>query len=175
MKSSALICIFIVSVTSYSTGPPNFICDDPELKPKHDGNDFQEGPSPFELTVVPGKNFYAIQITATKDIPFKGYIIQAQYAEDAGDDAGYPVGDFMEEYVADTDELVHKRFNCATEEIIGNTISHNAKGEHNQVTAIWFPPQDLPLNTNVAFKATVVKVKPEFWSLKQVLTVVSRG
>merc|ERR1712150_135422 len=38
-------------------------------------------------------------------------------------------------------------------------------------TAIWFPPADLPANTNVAFRATVVKVKPEFWSLKQVLTV----
>merc|ERR1711981_916727 len=45
------------------------------------------------------------------------------------------------------------------------------KGEHTQVTAIWFPPADLPANTNVAFRATVVKVKPEFWSLKQVLTV----
>ena len=175
MKSLALISLFIVSVASYSTGPPNFVCDDPALQPKHDGNDFQKGPSPFKLNVVPGQGFYGIQITAAKDVPFKGYIIQAQYTEDAGADlAGFPVGEFMEEFIADSDEPVHKRFNCASEEKIGNTISHNAKGEHDQVTAIWFTPEDLPLNTNIAFKATVVKAKAEFWSLQQVLTVVRK-
>ena len=171
MKSFALVSLFIVSVTSYSAGPPDFVCDDPFLKPKHDGNDFQTSPSPFELTVVPGNNFYSIQITSTGEIPFKGYIIQAQYTE--GNDAGFPVGDFMEEFIEDTDEEKHKRFNCETEESIGNTISHNKPGQHEQVTAIWFPPQDLPLQTNIAFKATVVKVKPEFWSIETVLTVVS--
>ena len=172
MKFFILASLLIASVKSYSTGPPSFVCDDPDLKPKHDGNDFQTSPSPFELSVVPGQNFYAIQITATADVPFKGYIIQAQYADDQGEDAGYPVGEFMPEFLPDSDEEKHQSFNCETEEQIGNTISHNAKGEHTQVTAIWFPPADLPANTNVAFRATVVKVKPEFWSLKQVLTVV---
>jgi len=169
MKSFALVGIFIVSVTSYSAGPPNFVCDDPDLKPKHDGNDFQTSPSPFELSVVPGNNFYSIQITSSNNVKFKGYIIQAQYAE--GELAGFPVGDFMEEFVADSDDEKHKRFNCETEEPIGNTISHNKPGQHQEVTAIWFPPQDLPPRTNIAFKATVVKVKPEFWSLEKVLTV----
>ena len=48
MKSFALVSLFIASVASYSAGPPSFVCNDPFLKPKHDGNDFQTSPSPFE-------------------------------------------------------------------------------------------------------------------------------
>ena len=171
MKSFALICLFIASAASYSAGPPDFVCDDPKLQPKHDGNDFQTSESPFELTVVPGSNFYSLQIDAVKNVPFKGYILQAQYA--GGKDDGKPVGSFMVEFVADTNEEKHKTFNCQSEKTIGNTISHNAPGEHEHVTAIWFPPKGLPARTNIVFKATVVKVKAEFWSLEQTLTVVS--
>lgn len=169
---SAFIALFVVCVNSYSTGPPTFVCDDPELKPSHDGADFQDGPSPFALTITPKRTFIDVRITATSDILFKGYIIQAQYAE--GPDAGFPVGSFEVELLKDSDEPVHKMFNCETEEEIANTIAHNFKAEkdqHKLVTAKWYPPQDLPLNTNVVFKATVVKVKPEFWRLEQVITV----
>ena len=171
MKSFALVALFIASAASYSVGPPDFVCDDPKLQPKHDGNDFQKSESPFKLTVVPGTNFYSLQIDAIKNVPFKGYILQAQYTD--GPDAGKPVGSFMVEFVADTNEEKHKTFNCQSEKTIGNTISHNAPGEHESVTAIWFPPKGLPARTNIAFKATVVKVKPEFWALEQSLTVVS--
>ena len=171
MNSIALICVFIASVSSYSTGPPDFVCQDPNLQPKHDDNTFQTSPSPFELTVVPGGNFYSIQIRSTTQALFKGYIIQAQYAD--GENEGFPVGEFMPEFIADSDDEKHKMYNCETEEQIGNTIAHNAPGEHDQVTAIWFPPTDLADSTNIVFKATVVKVKAEFWGLEQKRTVVS--
>merc|ERR1712141_858103 len=71
MKFFILVSLLIASVKSYRTGPPSFVCDDPDLKPKHDGNDFQTSPSPFELSVIPGQNFYAIQITATRTFHLK--------------------------------------------------------------------------------------------------------
>ena len=127
---SAFIALLVVCVNSYSTGPPTFVCDDPELKPSHDGADFQEGPSPFELIVEPRRTFIAVGINATSDILFKGYNIQVQYAD--GPDAGFPVGGFEEQFLPDSEEPVHKMFNCETEEPIANTIAHNFKAKKDR-------------------------------------------
>ena len=168
-----LIFLFITTVTSYSTGPPPSVCDDPDLMPGHDEFDFQTGPSPFELTVKPKRDgFYHVKISATTDVPFKGYIIQVQYPDNHTESelAGFPVGDFEPEFHPDSDDPVHKGFNCEIDEELANTVSHNAKGNHTTVTAKWFPPQDI--DETVVFRATVVKTKPEFWSLEKTLPVV---
>lgn len=170
-KLFAIIFLFITTVTSYGTGPPASVCADPNLKPGHDGLEFQTGESPFKLTVQPKRDgFYHVKISATTDVPFKGYIIQVQYPDDHPELAGFPVGDFEIEFHPDSEDPIHKGFSCETEEEFSNTVSHNARGEHKTVTAKWFPPQDI--DETVVFRATVVKTKPEFWSLEETLPVV---
>ena len=63
-----------------------------------------------------------------------------------------------------------KSFKCGGSSGV-NMVAHNNPKEKQMVTAVWLIPEDLAANSQVFVKATVVKQKEEFWSLKSSVVV----
>ena len=52
-----------------------------------------------------------------------------------------------------------------------NMVAHNNPKDKQMVTAVWLIPGNLPANSQIFVKSTVVKQKSEFWALKSSIRV----
>ena len=178
LKYALLAFCIVAKVSSYSTGPPPTICDDPSLKPGHNV-DFQDSPSPYRLIAkklgdssaigirIVGKNgetfkgrllFFTKQEFVSNIFFCTGFAIQGQL-ENSSVVGGFHVPANMNDY---------STYKCGDSPNV-NLVAHNNPDNKTSVNAIWEKPADLPANTNIVIRATVVLEKEKIWTLEKVI------
>lgn len=135
------------------------------MVPVH-GVDAQTSSPPYVLNFVSVNYTGTLGFTVTLStepgaIDFKGFMIQARAP--GGDD---PQGTFV---VTSPDAQL---LQCTNP---GNAVSHTSSSMKSNVSVIWLPPKRA--STDIQFRATVVQVRPTFWTnvLSDVIPLAGAG